>query len=152
MCSSDLFSPLFSGDYWANTTDAMISPIGGCGSPVDQGEGVLGFDLNAEVPKTIVFSLEPDLVTKGVSSYNVCWSSLDTFTTRSGDPAVLDSADTTATYYTGTLPDCKSGDEGPCVAFRKSNKYNALFIGVIAPPLDPKGYVDRKSTRLNSSH
>ena len=132
---------MFYDVYWDTTTGAEVEATGGCTVPVDTSGGVLNYLSSSTYTKTIVFALAPYLVKRGIGSYNICWSApYDApFTTKSKTPAVLQSNG----FYTGTLPDCKAGDLGPCITFRKSNKKNAVFIGMIAPPvLDPKGYVN----------
>lgn len=128
---------------WDDTTGAEVPPVGGCGGPVDATAGVLVFTATTTGSKSIVFALAPSLVKRGTSTYNLCWTAPYPFIAKSKRYATSYLDSTSTRWWTGLLRDCKAGDPGPCLAFRKSNKRNAVFLGVIAPPdLDPKGYVN----------
>jgi len=150
------FSPLFSGSYFTTLGESGLTV--GCAlslTPRDP-DGVLGYTYAGDDPVTVVFALGPSLVTKGIGLYNVCWNSSVPWTQPSGKRAVPNIVDGTPDgTFTGLLPNCKLGSRGPCVLFRwscvlfpwscmffrRSNQYNAAFIGVLAPWDDPRGYV-----------
>lgn len=139
----------FTDVYW---TSELFPSLGlkprssaDCPMPVNPDRGVLNFTFTGDGPKAVVFALAPYLLSpkRGISTYNVCWASPVTFTTKSGAPAT-EFTYNSVTWYYGLLPDCRPSVPAPCVAFRKSNKRNALFVGVSAPPAsigDPKGYL-----------
>ena len=117
--SDVFFVPLLAGEAEA------------CGIvPADPINPVLSFTYLGSSTKTIVFALSPNLVTKGIGRYNVCWTSSTPFTPLGGGPQVT----------TGLLPDCSKNATGPCVLFRTSTQYNGAFIGVSAPASDPRGF------------
>jgi hypothetical protein len=116
----------FTNVLWQQDPDLASS----CGAPADNsGSGPeLRFDnTGASTPKTIVFTLAAKYVTKGIGQFNICWNGYN----AAGIPVV------------GVLPPCAKNDMGPCVLFKKSNKQNVGFFGVLAPPgsFDPGGYV-----------
>jgi hypothetical protein len=105
------------------TTEETIACGGG---PLDS-NGVLNFhNTTSSGPKTIIFALASNLVTKGIGQFTVCWDGF----LANGTP------------FTGLLPACGKGATGPCVLFKKSNQKNVGFFGVLAPPgtFDPRGY------------
>jgi hypothetical protein len=123
------FTPLFAGvtDYFSTFAASDFPP--GCGpDPNPTNRDVLGYTHQDGGPQTIIFALSSALVTKGIGLFNVCWNSATPFTQLGGGSGT-----------TGLLPDCKKLDVGPCVLFRKSNKGNVGFFGVLVPEGDPKG-------------
>jgi hypothetical protein len=105
---------------------SSLSSLGtaGCGDtgPADT-EGVLTFSYNGSGPKTIVFTLNSELVTKGIGLYKICWS--------------------TDGITFGYLSNCSKSVPAPCVLFKNSGQYNVGFFGVLAPSSglgDPQGY------------
>lgn len=132
------FSPYDSWAYYFTTLGASgIDIHNACALSPSDDNGVLGYTYDNYDPVTIVFALDPSLVTKGIGLYNVCWNSLFQWTQPSGRLAV-DNGDGT---FTGLLPNCRLGSSGPCVLFRRSSQHNGAFIGVLAPWNDPRGYV-----------
>ena len=104
-------------------------------APADPVDPVLSFSYQGTFSKTIVFALSPDLVTKDIERYYVCWNSTTPFRPRGDGPLVT----------TGILPACDEDEEdadspGPCVLYKRSTKDHGALIGVRAPPSDPKGY------------
>jgi hypothetical protein len=77
----------------------------------------------ATADKTIVLALKRELVTQGIAQFRICWSGTTLFTPLGGGPPV----------YTGDLPSCSKTVPAPCVLFKKSNKLNTGFFGVLAP-------------------
>ncbi len=104
-----------------------------CGAPADTStNSMLMFDLTAPDPrpsKTIILALASRFVNKGIGQFNICWTSINPFTSLSG-----------ATVTTGLLPACRKDATGPCVLFKKSSRQNVGFFGVLAPPGDPTAY------------
>lgn len=132
-----LFSPLFSStSYWASLADSGLDA--GCGAPADTGRGVLGFTYSGSGPKTIVFSLASSLVAKGIGRFNICWNADSPFTVLGGGQAASQVDGT----YTGELPKCGPNDAGPCVLYKTSGQHNVGFFAVLAPPGEPRGYVN----------
>jgi len=116
------------GSFTASFGPAISGMTTACGgAPLDTTNGVLTFtNPTATSWKTIIFALAPNLVTKGIGLFNVCWSG-----------ALLN-----GTPFIGLLPACGKNPTGPCVLFKKSNQNNVGFFGVLAPPgtFDPSGY------------
>jgi hypothetical protein len=102
----------------------------GTGSPADPSTNSMLHFLNttAQNPKTIIFALAAQYVTKGVGLFNICWHG---------------PGDASGTPFNGLLPACGKNATGPCVLFKKSNQGNVAFVGVLAPafPGDPSGYM-----------
>jgi hypothetical protein len=93
---------------------AFIPRVDNCGGggPLDP-NGVLAFTYFGTDPKTIIIALSPNLVTKGIGRYNICWKPT-----------------TGSAFY---LQSCnKSGP--PCVDFAHSGQGNSAFFGIQAPP------------------
>ncbi len=108
--------------------DATPGMTTACGGGALETKGVLTFNnTTSSGPKTVIFALAPNLVTKGIGLFNVCWS---------GPRA-------DGTPFTGLLSACGKNATGPCVLFKKSNQKNVGFFGVLAPPgaNDPSGYM-----------
>ncbi len=102
-----------------------------CGAPADTtANSMLRFDSTATGTKTIIFALAAIYVNKGIGQFNVCWTSNTPFVPLGGGTPVT----------TGLLPACAKNATGPCVLFKKSNRRNVGFFGVLAPIADPGGY------------
>lgn len=95
--------------------------------PIQAGQdpnGTLLFsNTGASADKTIVLALKSQMVTQGIGQFRICWSGATLFTPLGGGPQV----------YTGDLPACSKSVPAPCVLFKKSNKLNTGFFGVLAP-------------------
>jgi hypothetical protein len=106
-----------------------------CGiAPAEPTNSVLSFGYSGSSPKTIVLALARQFVTIGIAQFKICWRQPTSFIVLGGGQSTpgLDG------LHTGYLPDCKRGDLGPCVLFKKSNQLNTGFFGILAPPGDPK--------------
>ena len=77
------------------------------------------------------------------SSYLICWAALDTFTTRSGDPATEKVTIDGTEFFVGILPNCYDPVSGetrsePCVSEQFLDlATNQTVISVRMPPGDP---------------
>jgi len=95
--------------------------------PIQAGQDPKGTLLfhnpTATTDKTIILALKRELVTQGIAQFKICWSGTTLFTPLGGGPQV----------YTGDLPACSKTVPAPCVLFKKSNKLNTGFFGVLAP-------------------
>ena len=95
--------------------------------------GVLEFFFDTTIhttkTKVIIFALDGSLVSKGISMFNVCWSTPSGFVDNTGNFVT-----------TGNLPNCPSKNKDqtpPCVIARTSGQHNAAFLTVLAPADDP---------------
>ena len=87
-------------------------------------KGTLQFsNPTATADKTIVLALNRELVNQGIAQFRICWSGTTLFTPLGGGAQV----------YTGDLSACSKTIPAPCVLFKKSNKLNTGFFGVLAP-------------------
>ena len=109
---------LFAND--GSFTAAFVPRVDNCGGggPLDP-NGVLQFSYFGTSPKTIIIALSPDLVTKGIGRYNICWK-----------------PDAGTAFY---LPSCNHSAP-PCVDSKTSGQHNSAFFTILAPPGDPQVY------------
>jgi hypothetical protein len=119
------------GSFTASFGPLPAQQCGGGGPP--DPNGVLTFGYGGSSPNvTLIFALDPAVVTKGIGRYNVCWQSTIPFTPAGGGAPVT----------VGYLPNCSNHAAAPCVLFRTGAQHDAAFIGVLAPPVDPIAYVE----------
>lgn len=105
------------GTFIANFV-AKVDNCGG-GGPRDL-NGVLDFSYSGSATKTIIIALSPDLVTKGIGRYNICWK-----------------PDTASTGF--YLSSCNHSAP-PCVDSKTSGQHNSAFFTILAPSGDPQVY------------
>jgi hypothetical protein len=138
--AATLFANDGSGTFDPAQFEPFVDGTGCAAPPTDPISGVLNFQFiggSLDTEKTIVMTLNPSLVNKGIGQFNICWESSNPFKVAGGGDAVFNTA---TLLFVGYLPNCSPQAGAPCVLYRTSTQHNGAFFGILAPPGDPKAY------------